>query len=328
MDPLVSIVIVNWNTCDMTRDCLDSVYKQTKKIPFEVIVVDNGSSDNSVEMIKKQFPQAKLIVNENNLGFAAANNQGFEIAQGKYVLMLNSDTIILDNAIEKVAEYAKQNQEIQVIGCKLRFLDMSFQNSCFRFPGIISVLLSATYLAQLFPNSVFFNMERYGNREWDTEKDVDCVMGSFLFIRREVLCKVGYLDTDYFMFAEESDLCYKIKKAGGIIRYYPNAEIIHIWAGSQKETNLSAWAYCAVTRGILLFIAKNKSLIEAYICNFIMLIFLLPRILMWALQDTVNYVKRKNEYKPNLPKSRLIIYYIKVLIWSPSIFNKWEAGKC
>lgn len=327
MDSTVSIVIVNWNTIDLLDQCLKSVYQETDKGLIEVIVVDNGSSDDSCQMVKNKYPDVILIENEENRGFAAANNQGFDIARGEYVLMLNSDTIILDRAIEKVLDYAEKNRDAAVVGCKLLHTDMSFQNSCFRYPGILSIVLSATYLSQIFKKSVIFNQDRYGNCEWSAERDVDVVMGSFLFIDRKVLEEVGHLDKDYFMFGEEADLCYRVKKAGYKIRYYPHTEIIHIWAGSQKETNLSAWAYGAVIRGQLLFIAKNKSMFEAYICNFIIMVFLLPRVILWGLHDAFCAIRKKASRSSQFSKGGIVLFLLRVLFRPGTLYSKWHVRK-
>jgi len=322
---MVSIVIVNWNTKKLLNDCLNSIYQQTDNALIEVIVVDNNSSDNSCAMVKMNYPEVILIQNVQNVGFAAANNQGFEIATGQYILMLNSDTLILDKAIEKVLNYAENNKEVGVIGCKLRYPDMKFQNSCFRFPGMLSVILGATYLSQIFNKSTIFNRDRYGNREWFDENDVNCVMGSFLFVRKKVLEQAGYLDTDYFMYGEEADLCYRIKKLGYKIRFYPDAQIIHIWGGSQKQSEISAWRYEAIRRGILLFISKRKSLAEAYLCSLIMLVFLFPRVFAWALFDAVHGFRRKPNSRPQLPKAKFGLFLIRVLIKPSVLMSKWEG---
>src|ERR1035437_916055 len=142
----VSIIIVNWNTVDLLRQCLRSVYLETHTINFEVIVVDNASSDESVAMVRNEFCEAKLIANTKNLGFAAANNQGIAISEGRYVLLLNSDTVVFNHAIQKVISYADNHSDTAVVGCRILNPDRTLQNSCFMFPSILNWFLFSTYL--------------------------------------------------------------------------------------------------------------------------------------------------------------------------------------
>ena len=155
----VSIIIVNWNTCDLLRQCLQSVYEQGSS-NYEVIVVDNASSDDSVNMVRREFSQVILLTNSVNRGFAAANNQGMALAKGRYVLLLNSDTIVLDRAIEKTVAYADRNPNTAVTGCRILNPDGTLQNSCFMFPSILNWFLFSTYLYRLFPRSRFFGREQ------------------------------------------------------------------------------------------------------------------------------------------------------------------------
>ena len=165
----VSVVIVNWNTREITRQCLQSVYQQTEGIAFEVIVIDNASSDQSVEMIRRDFPETTLIENKENKGFAAANNQGLSIAQGRYVLLLNSDTLVLDNAIAKTIEFSDQHPEAAVLGCRVLNPDKTLQPTCFMFPSLLNTILSTTYLYKLFPRNKFFFINcKIPTRNWTT----------------------------------------------------------------------------------------------------------------------------------------------------------------
>lgn len=140
----VSIVLVNWNTQDLLRDCLCSIYQETRAVPFETIVVDNNSNDGSREMIQTEFPQVKLIANQENRGFAAANNQGMRIAEGRYILLLNSDTVVCASAIDKVVKYADAHSEAAVVGCQVWESDKDIQPTCFGFPGLANLIFSVT----------------------------------------------------------------------------------------------------------------------------------------------------------------------------------------
>ena len=212
--PVVSILIVSWNTREVLRDCLRTVYEQTKNVPFEVIVVDNASEDGSVDMVKTAFPQAVLLANTTNRGFAAANNQGIEVAQGRYVLLLNSDTLVLDGAIDKTVDFAQAHPEAAVIACRVLNSDRTWQPTCFMFPSALNILIGALYLNKLFARSRFFGRERMTWWDGRDVRAVDVVTGCFMLVRREAIEQVGVLDESYFMYGEESDWCYRFHKAG------------------------------------------------------------------------------------------------------------------
>ena len=250
----VSIIIVNWNTRDILRDCLQSVYDQTKEISYEVIVIDNASSDDSVDMVKKEFPQVILIENKENRGFAAANNQGIAIAKGRYILLLNSDTIILDNAVYKTLLIADANVQAGIIGCRALNRDRTLQRTCFMFPSVLNMLLSMTGLYKLFPKSKFFGREHMSWWNRDDEREVDVVTGCFMFVRREVIEKIGVMNEDYFIYAEETDWCFKAKKAGFKVLFTPFAEIIHL--GGTSTDQIKPQMKLQLQSGLLLFIKK------------------------------------------------------------------------
>lgn len=152
---------MSWNTQNILCDCLRSIYEQYGEIDLEVIVIDNASIDGLVEMVKKDFQQVTFIENSQNRRFAAANNQGIAVARDRYVLLFNSDTVILDKAIEKTVSFADVRQETVVVGCRILNSDRTLQSTCFMFPSILNMLLSTSYLYELFPKSTFFGRVRY-----------------------------------------------------------------------------------------------------------------------------------------------------------------------
>ena len=156
----VSIVIVNWNTKDLLRDCLKSIGENTREVDYEIVVVDNNSTDGSAQMVKDEFEHVLLISNSENRGFAAANNQAVKIAKGRYILLLNSDTIVLDQAIEKTVVFADKHPDTAVTGCRVLNPDGTLQKTCFMFPSILNMFLAGIYLYKLFPKSTFFGRER------------------------------------------------------------------------------------------------------------------------------------------------------------------------
>ncbi|MEJ2649477.1 MAG: glycosyltransferase family 2 protein, partial [Sedimentisphaerales bacterium] len=149
----VSIVIVNWNTKDLLRDCLKSIGENTREVDYEIVVVDNNSTDGSAQMVKDEFEHVLLISNSENRGFAAANNQAVKIAKGRYILLLNSDTIVLDQAIEKTVVFADKHPDTAVTGCRVLNPDGTLQKTCFMFPSILNMFLAGIYLYKLFPKS-------------------------------------------------------------------------------------------------------------------------------------------------------------------------------
>lgn len=253
----VSIIIVNWNTRDVLRDCLESVYRQTKGISFEVIVVDNASSDGSVEMVKAEYPQVALIENKDNHGFAAANNQGMMIARGKYILLLNSDTIVLDRAIQKTITFADQNPEAAVVGCRVLNSDMSLQPTCFMFPSVLNMVLSASFLYKIFPRNRFFGRELMTWWDKSTPRQVDVIAGCFMLVRKEAIDQVGMMDEDFFMYAEETDWCHRFKRAGWKNLFTSEAEIIHF--GGASSGKLKTEMALQLRASMLLFMKKHNN---------------------------------------------------------------------
>lgn len=278
----VSIIIVNWNTCKITCDCLRSVYEQTVDVSYEVILVDNASSDDSVEAFKKEFPQVVLIANSENRGFAAANNQGMAIAKGKYVLLLNSDTVVLDHAIEKSVAFAVQHPEAGVVGCRVLNWDMTLQPTCFMYPSALNMFLSSTYLYKFFSNSKFFGREKMTWWNRDDIREVEVVTGCFMLVRREAIEQVGVMDEGYFMYWEETDWCYRMKKAGWGVKFTPGAEIIHLGGASSNQVKpkmVNHWR-----ESMRYFFSKHYTRIECLIGSFFITLFFMTRIPFWRLR--------------------------------------------
>jgi len=277
----VSVVIVNWNTRDVLRDCLSSVFEQTQGIEFEVIVVDNGSSDRSVQMVEAKFPQVIVIANGENRGFAAANNQAIAVARGKYVLLLNSDTIVLDNAIAKMVSFADKNPDVAVVGCRVLNPDKTLQPTCFMFPSVLNMLLSASYLYKIFPRSKFFGRERMSWWDRNDVREVDVVTGCFMLVRRKAIERVGLMDEQFFMYAEETDWCYRFKETGWKVMFTPTAEIIHI--GGQSTKQVRAKTLVQLRLSILHFINKHYGWLSHKIASFLVVLFFGVRVPVWLM---------------------------------------------
>ena len=276
----VSVVIVNWNTRDILRDCLRTIYDQTRHVAFEVIVVDNASQDGSPDMVRSEFPQAHLVANSTNVGYAAANNQGIKIAQGRYLLVLNSDTLILDRALDKMVDFADAHPQAGVLGCRVRNRDGTLQPTCFMFPSALNSLLSALYLNKLFPRSRFFGREAMTWWGRNDVREVQVVTGCFLFLRREALEAVGCMDERFFMYAEETDWCYRFKKRGWQVLFTPAAEIVHL--GGQSTAQRSAEMLVQLRLSILKFVRKNQGAAAWAVVCLNTILFLALRVPVWA----------------------------------------------
>jgi GT2 family glycosyltransferase len=284
----VSVIIVNWNVCDILRNCLHSVYEETKDIKFEVIVIDNASIDNSVEMIKSEFPQVTLIQNNENRGFAAANNQGMKIALGRYVLLLNPDTIVLDGAIQKTVAYADANPDIGVTGCQVWLNENEIQKTCFSFPSVYRLLLQKTGLIRLFPHSRFFSKDIYGWWDRTTPMEVDVVSGMYMLVRREAIEQIGLMDEAYFVYAEETDWCYRFKKAGWRCFFTPIARIIHLDGGSKSTEKISVRMFVQQQKSLLIFYRKNLGVISWMEAKIIYIFAMLVRYSIFLFGNLIN----------------------------------------
>jgi N-acetylglucosaminyl-diphospho-decaprenol L-rhamnosyltransferase len=234
VSPDLSIVIVNWNVHDLLRRCLGSVVSGQWSVVSEIIVVDNASTDGSVEMLRNEFPQVTLIVNASNRGFAAANNQGIAAAQGRYVLLLNPDTEVLGSALITLIRYLEAHPSVGLIGPQLLYPDGRVQSSRRRFPTLATLFLESTWLASLAPRSL---LRRYYflDQPDDATLDVDWIMGAAMLIRREVIEQAGGMDAGFFMYSEELDWCRRIKAAGWRVVYCPAARVIHHEGKSSEQ---------------------------------------------------------------------------------------------
>jgi len=252
----LSIIIVNWKVKDLLEKCLSSIFEQTKNISFEVFVVDNNSGDGSAEMVREKFPQVDLTAGAENLGFAKGNNLAIKKSRGRYILLLNPDTEILDNALEKMVRFMDTHPECGVGGCKLLNLDLSLQPSVRAFPDLVSQVFILLKIHHLFPHSKA--MHKYLVQDFDYEKtqEVDQVMGAFMMIRREVIEKIGMLDENFWIWFEEVDFCKRAKEAGFKILYTPEAKIIHLYGQSFKQA-LSVSKQKVLNRSLAYYLKKH-----------------------------------------------------------------------
>ena len=231
--PVVSIIVISYNTKQMTLDCLASVYEQTK-MPFELVVVDNDSSDGSAEAIAEAFPDVTLIAEKTNHGFAPAHNIALPHCTAPWILLLNPDTLVLDSAIDNVLAFAERTPQAGSWGGRTLYGDRRLNPySCWRAMSLWTVFCRVTGLTGIFPKSGLFNAEEYAGWKRDTERAVDIVTGCFFLIRRETWDALGGFDPDFVMYGEEADLCLRARKMGLQPRITPEAEIVHYGGASE-----------------------------------------------------------------------------------------------
>ena len=232
----LSIIIVNWNGKTLLCDCLESLLPRIDDEQVEVIVVDNGSSDGSPERIASEFPHVELISNPDNRGFAAANNQGFRIARGEYVLLLNNDTLVHGTVIADSCEYLDNHADVAVMGCRVLNSDGSLQLTCSQFPSFLNLTLLTSGLWKL-PWPRFLG--RYQMQHWERndERNVDTVSGCYMMVRRSAIDEVGVLDERFFFFGEETDWCLRFRQIGWGVVFAPVGNITHFGSVSARRHN-------------------------------------------------------------------------------------------
>jgi len=229
----LSIIVVSYNTRDLTLDCLRSVYRETANVDFELILIDNASEDGSAAAIRDEFPDVRLFPLKENLGFAGANNMAAQYAHGEYMLLLNPDTVVLDHAIDRIMDFARNNSFAGIWGGRTVFADGSLNaTSCWGKITPWSLFCRSTGISSLFSRTEFLNPEEYGGWLRDSERAVDIVTGCFLLIRKEDWERLGGFDLEFYMYGEEADLCLRARTIGHRPMITPTATIIHYGGAS------------------------------------------------------------------------------------------------
>ena len=243
----LSVVILSWNVRDLLRQCLESILNSQSSsadeageatpaglLTTEIIVVDNASTDGSVDMVRAEFPGVRVIVNAVNRGYAGGNNDGIAAAAGRHVMILNPDTLVLGNALSVMVAYADAHPGAGALGPQLLNPDGSVQSSRRRFPTLVTALFESTWLQSLAPRGVL-NHYYLLDRADDATQEVDWLTGACLLVRRQVIQQVGGLDERFFMYSEELDWCRRIRQAGWQIVYLPSARVVHYVAKSSDQ---------------------------------------------------------------------------------------------
>jgi GT2 family glycosyltransferase len=282
MMPQLSIVIVSYNVIDFLYSCIASI--QRSPLVTEVIVVDNNSSDGSVEMIPEKFPFVELIINRENKGFSGANNQGIALATSDNILLLNPDTELKDGSLEKMISYLQTQSELCIIGPKLINSDGSLQLSCLNFPNVFSIIAEAFYLHFLFSSKKYFR------NKMKNIFNADAMSGAALLFRKELVNKVGFLDENLF-WMEDVDLCYRNKNINGLNIYFPDAEIVHHSGQSAKKNYNISISNQLISK--LKFFRKHKKYLSFFFSAIFIFIHIISRIIIFGCMSLFSTISRK-----------------------------------
>jgi GT2 family glycosyltransferase len=303
--PALSICILSWNTSDLLHACLQSIFEDPQSREWEVVVVDNNSSDSSPAMVAAGFPQVRLAVNSSNLGFATGNNRAMEIARGDNLLLLNSDTRVEPGSLGRLADFLAANPDVGAVGPKLLSADGSVQLSCGIRPSLLSEFVNKMLLHNLFP---FYKLGRWHHRE---TRDVDWVMGACLLVRRRVVEEVGGLDSAIFMYHEDLDWCLRIRDCGWRIAYFPYSCIHHLRGASTRQ-NLRNMLVVSQRSHYFLF-AKHFGKGHVLVLRFLTLIEMTLRSMVWLPYSIVSSQRRGEGHQ------RLLAY--RDIFWK-SLFDR------
>lgn len=260
----LSIIIVNWRSVEFLQKCLATIYATTHGIEFEVIVVDNASFDGAAEMTSRVFPRVRFVQSPKNIGFAKANNLGFRHSAGQNLLLLNPDTEIVRDAIATMLSVLRSNPDAGIVGCKLLNSDGSIQMSCVqRFPSILNQAVDADYLRMKFPGLAIWGTRALTGSSV-APAPVEVISGACLLIRRSIYEKLGGLSSDYFMYAEDVDLCYRAAQLGWKAYYTGKAEVIHHGGRSSDSATRNNFAAIVMRESLVKYLKKTRGNVYAF----------------------------------------------------------------
>jgi hypothetical protein len=310
--PVLSIIIVNWNSLDYLRECLRSIFCGVPFSPSEVIVVDNYSSEDPTVPIRAEFPAVKVIRSATNLGFSAANNLGFRHSSGQYLLFLNPDTVIIDSALSTLLSVFAQLPDAGILGCMLLNWNKTVQTSCVqRFPTILNQLLDFEYLQSRWPRSPIWGIAPLIARSPQPVR-VEVISGACLLMARDAFQQLGGFSESYFMYAEDVDLCYRARAIGRMAYYTGEAQVVHYGGGSSRSRNGNAWIAVMQRRAILQFCKQAHGGLYATAYRATMILAALARLLGLAF---LRLLRPLSSQKP-IPIGSASIKWWSVLRWA------------
>lgn len=289
MTPDVSVIIVNLNTRDLLEACLESLYREAGSVVMEVIVIDNGSSDGSAEMVRRRFPKTDLLLNTTNEGFARPNNAGMRRSTGRHVFLLNSDTVVLPGTITRLVAFLDGHPAAGACGPRLRYPDGRQQRSVKGFPTIFTHFCDMFLLDRLFPRSRLFGRGEMLYFNYDITQEVDHVMAAAFLVRREVLERVGILDEDFTIYYNDMDWCYRMKSARWSIWYVSDATIVHHLGSTVGTINREFAFFHILYDNVMRFYQKHYGRRAVTVYKLIMIAGFSVRAVAWTLFSIVRH---------------------------------------
>lgn len=277
----LSIIIVNWNTREHLRACLRSIFTHPPDEPFEVWVVDNASTDGSVQMVREEFPEVRLIANERNLGYGRANNLALRRAEGEFALILNSDIEVTSSALQTLVDFMRQHPEAHAAGGQLILPDGNIQPSCSERLTLWAVFCEQSLLAKAFPRSRLFGGYTLTWWNYDSVREVEQVVGACLMLRRQPDGSFPLFDKRYFMYAEDTELCHRVRQAGGHIYYVPHARFKHHLGASSEQESIRTEMIKAYNRSRILFFREVYGAWSVPIYRLLIAMGALLRMFLW-----------------------------------------------
>ena len=306
----ISVVIVSWNSKEIVRQCLEAVCNHRSKYRYEIILVDNASTDGTPDMVEEQFPRVRLIRNSDNLGFSKANNIGIREGKGRYICLMNSDIVLREHCFDLMLDYEDRHPDIGILAPKLLYPDLSIQDSCQSFPTLWNNLCEAFALNKMFPRSSFFSGRHWIYFAHDRICEAPVIPAAFWMVRRAAFDSMGLLDEQFFIYCEDMDLCKRFWKGGWRVVFYPEAEAIHYHGGS--SSNLPARFHLEQQRTALQYWRKHHGSLGVFGISSVKVLHYLLRLvpnLIFSLISGKNREKRK----ANIQRATLsILFYLKI----------------
>jgi GT2 family glycosyltransferase len=291
----LSIVIVSWNTADLLLRCLQSIYANAPSVRFDIWIVDNASTDDSVRCIQANYPGVHLLLNKKNVGFARANNEAIQQCSGRYVLLLNPDTLVHPDALDRLVNFMGTHPDAGACGSRYLNPDGTLQWSCAPFPTLSREFWRMNHL------DVVHAYGKYDMAHWDIHqvREVEVLQGASLLIKREVINQVGLLDPGYFMYTEETDLCYRIYQAGWKLYWVPESTITHF--GGQSTQQVADTMFLRLYESKVIFMRKHYGSWSAFVYKLILGTSALTRII--AIPIAWCFIPAKRQMHRNLARN-------------------------
>jgi GT2 family glycosyltransferase len=291
----LSIIIVNWNSVKYLRECLESVLAERRGMDFEIIVVDNASYDGSDQIVSAEFPGVKYIQHTENSGFAVANNLGFKSSSGRNLLFLNPDTLIIGSAIRDMHEFLDGRPDAGAVGCRLLYSDRTLQlHSVQKYPTVLNQALDIDYLKRRWPHWNLWGLKAL-NQGGNQPEVVEVVPGACVMVKRDVFEEIGLFSEEYFMYAEDIDLCYKVNQTSRKVYFLNGAEVIHHGGASSKKEKTSYFSVVLTKESVFKFLKKTRGSSVAIAYRIVMAFCAVCRMSVLLLVMPWAFVRRQTD---------------------------------